>query len=139
MPRSLRPGGCPAPASVFATAQTWGSSAPSQSTTEPNLAWDNTTKNGGFIRGKTPPDTRHQTPSTHQPPSTHQTPNTATHQTPNTADTRDTRHQKSKHQTPNIKTRFASILFCGRTQGSKPLNRAFGPVQSVEINDSNQT
>jgi hypothetical protein len=139
MPRSLRPGGWPAPAAVFANAQTGESSAPSQSKTEPNLAWDKTTKNGGFIRGKTPPDTRHQTPSTHQTPLTHQTPNTATHQTPNTADTPDTRHQKSKHQTPNVKTRFASILFCGRTQGSKPLNRALGPVHSFEINDSNLT
>ena len=60
----------PAPAAVFATAQTGGSSAPSQSTTEPNLASDNTHQNGGFIRGKTPPDTRHQTPSTHRTPDT---------------------------------------------------------------------
>jgi hypothetical protein len=44
------------------------------------LASAKTHQNGGFIRGKTPPDTRHQTPSTHQ--------------TPNTVDTPDTRHQK---------------------------------------------
>ena len=31
---------------------------------------------------------------------------------------------------------IADYLFCGRTQGSKPLNRAFGPVQSFEMNDS---
>jgi hypothetical protein len=67
----------PAPAAVFAIAQTGGSSAPSQSTTEPNLASDNTPQNGGFIRGKTPPDTRHQTPTPdtrHQTPPTHRTP-----------------------------------------------------------------
>ena len=98
----------PAPAAVFATAQTGGSSAPSQSTTEPNLASDNTHQNGGFIRGKTPPDTRHQTPSTHQTPLTHQTPNTATHQTPNTADTPDTKNQNIKHQT----SKLASLRSC---------------------------
>jgi hypothetical protein len=70
----------PAPAAVFAIAQTGGSSAPSQSTTEPNLASDNTHQNGGFIRGKTPPDTRHQTPLTHQ--------------TPDTKHRQHTRHQK---------------------------------------------
>jgi hypothetical protein len=76
----------PAPAAVFATAQTGGSSAPSQSTTEPNLASDNTHQNGGFIRGKTPPDTKHNRHTGHQ--------------TPNTADTPDTRHQTpSTHRT----------------------------------------
>jgi len=34
------------------------------------LASDNTHQNGGFIRGKTPPDTRHQTPPTHRTPDT---------------------------------------------------------------------
>ena len=92
----------PAPAAVFATAQTGGSSAPSQSTTEPNLASDNTHQNGGFIRGKTPPDTRHQTPSTHRTPDTrHQTP--PTHQTPNTVDTPDTRHQKMEDDLKKVK------------------------------------
>ena len=70
----------------------WGSSAPSQSTTEPNLAWDNTTKNGGFIRGKTPPDTKHRRHTRHRQHTRHQTPRHTRHQTPPT------------HQTPKIKT-----------------------------------
>jgi hypothetical protein len=91
----------------------------------------------GFHKGEN--TSRHQTQNSVDIPDTVDTPDTKHRDTPDTKHCRHTRHQKSKHQTPNIKTRFASILFCGRTQGSKPLNRAFGPVHSFEINDSNLT
>jgi hypothetical protein len=92
----------------------WGSSAPSQSTTEPNLACDNSPQKGGLTRGKTPPDTRHQTPTAHAPFGDR-------HKTPDTDSARalrrpsqDTRHQQrtrpsatvTRHQTPTAHAPF---------------------------------